>query len=201
MTARPDAQRDRAQAEAGSETGRRAIGQAVAEVTAAGHQVADAGARTAQAATETSLDTARRATDATAGFVTSLSEQMRRVVDVGTPEARESLERASRDLRVVARCGTVMAERAQPIVQEILSYSQQSTQAQLEAFGRLSRARSPMDLIAAQSELVRTEMELWVRSGRRLGELMLQMGEQAEQLIEEERHTGPGNGRRGAAAE
>ncbi|HYE48610.1 MAG TPA: phasin family protein [Azospirillaceae bacterium] len=181
---------DRREGDTPNESTRRAIDTAVSEVAATGRQAADAGMRIARSATDAGQEVNRTAADMTTGFVNNVSEQMRRVVDIGSPEVRDTIERASRDLRVVARCGSVMAERSQPIVQEMLSFTQKATQTQLDAFNKLSRARSPLDVFAAHSEMVRTEMELWLQSGRRLGELMLQLGEQAEQMIQEENRDG-----------
>lgn len=155
-------------------------------MTETGRAFADAGAESMRRGASIARDTTRQATETANGLMRNLSEQMSRIVDFSSPEAQRSLERASENLRVVARYGTVVAERAQPLMQEIVSYTSQATQAQVQALGRFQRARTPFDLIAAQGELMRTELELWVHSGRRIGELMAQMGEHVEQLVQEE---------------
>lgn len=152
----------------------------------AGRALADSSAETIRRGASIVRETTERTTNVTNEIVRSLSDQMGRMVDFSSPETQRSMERASEHLRIVARYGTVVAERAQPLMQEIVNYTSQAAQAQINAFGKLQRARSPFDLVAAQGELMRTELELWVRSGRRIGDLLSQMGEQVERLIQDE---------------
>ncbi|WP_041785409.1 phasin family protein [Rhodospirillum centenum] len=177
---------------------RRTAREVADRVADTGRDLADGGATIAQRNTETTRTAVRSATDAGSSVLRQVSEQMNRMVDLSTPEARDAVERTSRNMRVVARCGTAVAERSQPIVQELVAYSQQAAQVQLDALNRISRARSPVELAAAQGEYLRTGLELWFRSGRRIGEEMLRLGEQVEQVIrEEERAEEPRTGTAG----
>ncbi len=158
----------------------------------AGRSLADSGAETMRRGTSLARDTMERTTQAQAEMMRNFSDQMGRMVDFSSPETQRTMERASENMRVVARYGTAVAERAQPLMQEIVNYTSQAAQAQLQAFGKLQRARTPFDLMAAQGELMRTELELWIRSGRRIGELMAQMGEQVEDLLQDEENQARG---------
>lgn len=181
-----------------TDTSRRTAREVADRVADTGRDLADAGATIAQRNSETTRTAVRSATDAGSSVLRQVSEQMNRMVDLSTPEARDAVERTSRNMRVVARCGTAVAERSQPIVQELVAYSQQAAQVQLDALTRISRARTPVELAAAQGEYLRTGLELWFRSGRRIGEEMLRLGEQVEQMIrEEERAEEPRTGTAG----
>jgi len=135
-------------------------------------------------------DAAGRTTEAIAGALSSATnswaEQVNRMTGLGNQDTREAFDRAARDLRIVARCGSVMVERTQPILSEMLSYSQRAAQTQFDALNRIARARTPVELFAAQSELLRSEMELWFKASRHLGELTQQLGQQIEQLVHAE---------------
>lgn len=174
-----EGEEDRAQAERNAD-------RATERLADAGRTLADTGAETMRRGTSLARDTMERTSQAQAEMMRNFSDQMGRMVDFSNPETQRTMERASENMRVVARYGTAVVERAQPLMQEIVNYTSQAAQAQLQAFGKLQRARTPFDLIATQGELMRTELELWIRSGRRIGEMMSQMGEQFEELLQDQ---------------
>ena len=95
----------------------------------------------------------------------------------------ETVQQSSQNIQAIAECTTVLAQGVQDISREWLDWAQKRMQRQLEGFDALLRSRTPQDLIAAQSGLIRGNLELLLDSSRRIAERSVQLAEEAAQKI------------------
>src|SRR5919199_1945326 len=95
----------------------------------------------------------------------------------------ETAQQSSHDIQAIAECTTVLAQGVQDISREWLEWAQKRVQRQLEGFDALLRSRTPQDLIAAQSDFMRGNLELLLDSSRRIAEMSLHAADEAAQKV------------------
>ena len=133
-------------------------------------------ARTMQQALENSFGAMSELTRRSTGQVTQ-------GFSVTGGDAQGLTEQASQNLRVAAQSGAALARSFQDIAREAVEMSQRRWQRNLEGFNALARCRSPQDLVAVQSGLIRDNLEQTVENSRRLAELTIQMADEATRTI------------------
>jgi len=152
----------------------------------AGRHLAETGAQTATEGQKAGQMVARTALDTSREMGRATVSPWNRMIDFGSPETRATVERVVRDMLIATRCGDVVIRHSQPLMEEMMAYVRQTADAQVKAWNRVQQARSPIDLLAAQGDLMRQSMTLWVNSSHRLGAMMRTLGEQAGHIIDEE---------------
>src|SRR5919199_6164374 len=111
----------------------------------------------------------------------------------------ETVRQSSHDIQAIAECTTVLAQGIQDISREWLDWAQKRMQRQLEGFDAVLRSRTPQDLIAAQSDLVRGNLELLLDTSRRVAERSRQLAEEAGMKITAQAESTAARARRAAA--
>lgn len=171
----------------------------------AGRQTADEATRTTQAVADEAARTSQRAARAGAEIVRSGAETVQHTMQSSLDMARQAAERSadgmtrffglsgdgvehaakasSKDISAVFEANAVIARGAQEVSNEWLNAAQTRFQKNLDAFNEILRCRSPQDLIAVQSRLVRDGLEGLLASTRRVSEISIGVAEQATQKI------------------
>ncbi len=98
-------------------------------------------------------------------------------------ETRDLAEEATQNLRAAVHSGTVFARGLQDVSRECFELSQKRMQRNLEGLNTLARCRSMADLLAAQSSLIRDNVEQTVDNSRRVAELAIQVADEATRNV------------------
>jgi phasin family protein len=101
-----------------------------------------------------------------------------------TGEGREELTRqGSQNLEMVVQASAVLTRGVQDLSREWLSLTQERLQKNLDDFGALARCRSIPDVMAAQSTLMRDNLEQTIESTRRMAEVATRVANEASQTL------------------
>ena len=79
--------------------------------------------------------------------------------------------------------GVKLADGFQAIMREWADYTRNAIQCNIDGMDTIMRARTPQDLIAAQSELLNAEVRVMLNSGVRISEATLRVARDAAQSI------------------
>jgi hypothetical protein len=166
-TKRADARRAREQGEAVQR-----VTEGVADTMKAGVEGAQTMAKTMQETVGNSLGTlsemARRST-----------EQAVQLFGLPSGNAEDLTNQTSENLRAVTQSGTALARGLQDVSREVFELSQKRLQRNLDGLNQIARCRSISDLVAAQSSLLRDNLEQTLDNSRRIAELTIQVTEEA----------------------
>jgi phasin family protein len=156
------------------------------ETTRAARTAADASA----SATRAGADMVARNTEAVehawqsgSEMATQLTErsmdQFARAFGISGESAQQATQQSARNLESIVQSGTILAGGMQNISREWLAFMQKRMQQNLQRVDALANSRTPQELLAVHSELVRDHLEDFVHSARRVAELSVQMAEEA----------------------
>jgi len=98
-------------------------------------------------------------------------------------ETQDLTEEATRNLRAAVHSGTALARGIQDVSRECFELSQKRMQRNLDGLNNLARCRTVADLLAAQSSLIRDNVEQTVDNSRRIAELAIQMADEATRNV------------------
>ena len=128
--------------------------------------------------------------DAMRSGLNSASENTRRFTDQVTQaygitgEGREELTRqGAQSLEMMTQASTMLTRGVQDLSREWFSLTQERLQKNLDDFGTLARCRSLPDVMAAQSNLLRDNLEQTVESTRRIAEVATRVANEASQAL------------------
>jgi hypothetical protein len=130
------------------------------------------------------------------------AEQMRGVAEEAGQAASEIYTRSAREtaqgLEAAMKYGTVLASGMQTFWQEWIGCAQDVMQRNVDGMQNLMRSRSPGDFFAAQTELLRDEMQAIFDTGSRMSEVSARIASDAARAFGEQLE-GPGGegGQRG----
>jgi len=147
----------------------------VADTMRAGAESAQTLARTLQEAVESSFNT-----------FTELARQSGQALQMFNRPGEESqglTTQASQNFRIAAQSGSALARGMQDVSRECFELSQRRLQRNLEGLTALAQCRSISDFIAAQSSLIRDNVEQTVDNSRRIAELALQVTDEATRTV------------------
>jgi Hemerythrin HHE cation binding domain/Phasin protein len=131
-------------------------------------------AETAQEAVQRGVGTATEMAQKAADFgLSSFSDVTRRV------------QNAAAGMTAVAQANTGLAVRYQAIWREVFQLAYQATQARTESMTRLMSVRSPQQLLDANVDLIKGEMQRFLDGQARLSQLSAEAALDAKQRIEE----------------
>ena len=140
-----------------------------AEIT---NDVAGTMRETAQSGLTLASETAQRSMD-----------QMTKMFGVSGERAEQAARQSSQNLDVLMQCSTVLAHGFQTISREWMSYAQWSMQRNVEGFSAILRSRNPRDAMAAQSELLKQNMEGLLNGGAKIAQLSAEVANESVQKI------------------
>ena len=192
------AESNRAAAEKGNEVSNIA-GESTAEVAEVSQRVSQIGTDIAQSITEIGQQAVQSTLHIAVQVAERAVDQFERAFGSSSREANEAVQQCSQNAQAVAECTTVLAQGVQDISREWLDWAQKRMLRQLEGFDALLRSRTPQELIAAQSDIVRGNLELMLDTSRRIAERSLKLAEEAAQKVTVEAEDTAARARRAAA--
>jgi phasin family protein len=146
----------------------------MADTLQAGVEGAQTVVRTLQETVQTSFeavsDIARRSTDQSVQLF-------------ARADAQDLAGQVSENLRAVAQSSTALVRGVQDVSREALELSQKRLQTNLDGLNQLARCRTLSDFVAAQSSLLRENVEQTLNNSRRLAELTIQATDEATRTV------------------
>ena len=172
-------------AETGHEATRRAAGQAAQTARA----MTDAAERTARTSadvfhrnSEQVRQTFEMGSDAAARIAERAFGQFARACGVVTGNgAQQATQQSARNVETILHSSAIIADGMQTMAREWLSFAQNRAERNMERFEAFTNCRSVQDCIAAQSDLVRDQIEDFLQTAKRVAEVSTRMVDQAVQ--------------------
>jgi len=132
-----------------------------------------------------SAETVSDAVDATREMSGRTTEQPDRMSELRNKASKELAGRTHQNLDVMIRTGIKLADGFQWIMKEWADYTRNAMQCNIDGMNSIMSARTPQDLLAAQSELLTAETRVMLNSSVRISEAMLRVAKDAAQSIDE----------------
>jgi hypothetical protein len=153
--------------------------ESTAEAAEVNQNVAQIGTDIAQSVTEISQQAVQSTLHMAVQVAERSVDRFKRAFGFSGREAQEAVEQSSRNMQAVAACSSVLTQGVHDISREWLDWAQKRVQRQLEGLDAVLRSRTPHELIAAQSDLVRGNLELLLDTARRIAERSVQAAAEA----------------------
>ena len=115
-----------------------------------------------------------------------VTDQFTNVLGFSGPKAEEVARQSTHNIEAVSHASTVLARGFQEVSHEVFELAQERLKKNTEALTRVAQCRSVQDLVAAQSELVRDNLQQLLDATRRIAEVSLRFAEEATRTIEAE---------------
>ena len=111
------------------------------------------------------------------------SRHVARGLSLSNERGQHTTEQSSRNIDAIVQSGKTLADACQVTSRELSTFYQERLDRNLERVDALMRV--PQELLAAQSELFRDYLEGFLQSSRRIGEMSVQMADQATRRLTE----------------
>ncbi|HYE50470.1 MAG TPA: phasin family protein [Azospirillaceae bacterium] len=162
------------------------------EIRDAAAEIGRIGRGTAETATATAIGLVQSAPGAAEAPARAAREGASQAADAATRFAeeqarlaREFTDRASRNVEAMMQAQTIVAGGLQTLWKEWMSFTQDSMQRWAEQAQTLAQTRSIQDLVATQNDIMRSEIDVLLKSGMRLSEVATQTASDAARRITE----------------
>ncbi|HEY7296538.1 MAG TPA: phasin family protein [Xanthobacteraceae bacterium] len=99
--------------------------------------------------------------------------------------AQHATELAARNLTSISRSGTALANGFQMISREMMEFGRKRLEQNLQRVDALAKCRTPHELVEAQTDFIRDNLEDLVHSTRRLAEVSMQMADEASRSMKD----------------
>jgi hypothetical protein len=96
--------------------------------------------------------------------------QIVRSMGLTDEKTQQATEQSSRNIDAIVQSSTAYADALQSISRELSSFCRERVDHNMEKINTLMRSRTPQELFAAQSDLLRDNLEGILRSSRRMAE-------------------------------
>jgi hypothetical protein len=123
--------------------------------------------------------------DIASHFAERSSSQLARSIGLSDDKAHQATEQSSRNIEAIVQSSRAYADAFQSISRELSSFCKQRVERNLEKMSALMRSRTPQELIAAQSDLLRDNMEAFLQSTKRLAATSVDVADQATRRLKE----------------
>jgi hypothetical protein len=153
------------------------------EAAASAKEAARAGAEIANDVAGTMRETAQSGFALASETAHRSMDQMTKMFGLSGERAEQAARQSSQNLDVMMQCSTVLAQGFQTISREWMNYAQGNVQRNVEGFSAILRSRSPRDVMAAQSELLKQNMEGLLNGGAKIAQLSAEVANEAVQKI------------------
>jgi hypothetical protein len=135
---------------------------------------------------ERSVEKVGNAADATTRQVAGQAvEQLGQMSAMQDKASKELAGRTQRNLGTMIQTGNKLAEGYQSIMREWAEYTRNAMQCNIDGMNSIMRARTPQDLMAAQSELLNAEVRVMLNSGVKISEATLRVAKDTAQSFGE----------------
>jgi phasin family protein len=172
------------------EAARKATRKTAEETSRAAQAAADAGAEAARAGAdllqrnaETIQDVWKSGSKVASQLTERSMEGIARAFGITGERAEQAAQQSSRNLECIVQSGTILAGGMQNISREMLEFTRNRMEQNLHRVDALANCRTPQEIFAAQSDLMRDSLEDFVQSTRRISEISMQMADEAARKI------------------
>ena len=160
------------------------IGQAAAE---AGDEVARAGAHLLQQNAETLQNAWRSGLDMATAVMGRSTDELRHTLGFSGNEAQEATERSARNTETILYTSTAATKLIGGMSQEYFEFVRHQIENSVNRMNELWRCRSPQDVAAVQSDLMRETVGTVLESSRRMADMSLKLADDAAKHMERSR--------------
>ena len=162
------------------------IGQAAAE---AGDEVARAGAHLLQQNAETLQNAWRSGLDMATAVMGRSTDELRRTLGFSEnealqAEAQQATERSARNTETILYTSTATTKLVGRMSQEYFEFVRHQIENSMNRMNELWRCRTPQDVAAVQSDLVRETVGSVLESSRRMADMSLKLADDAAKHME-----------------
>jgi hypothetical protein len=178
--------------EAAAESTRRAGEQAAEQASRLGRAAADAGEHVAQVGADVfrhnteAVQNAWRSTMELATMATQRSaDQFVRAFGLSGNESQEATQQAARNVEAMAQSSGALAEGMSGITREWFDFVRDRMDKNLERLDELWHCRTPQDVVAVQSELLRENVEGVLQTSRRVADASVKLADNASRKMTE----------------
>jgi len=153
---------------------------------------AQSGGRRAAAAAHNFAEASRDAVEAGRRGADEMRSSAERAGQAATDIYSRSARETTQGLEAAVKYGTVLASGMQTFWHEWMGCAQDVMQRNVDAVQNVLRSRSPSDFFAAQSDLLRDEVQAMIDSGSRLSEISARIASDAARAFGEHFEGGEG---------
>jgi len=158
------------------------MGQATAQ---AGEEVARVGANLLKQNAETLQNTWRFGLDMTNAMMGRSTEQISRTLGLTGQEAQQAAERSARNAQSILYSATTATKVMTGMSQEYFVLVRHQMEHGMERMNELWNCRTPQDLAAVQSDLLRDAVGSVLECSRRMADMSVKLAEDATKRMEE----------------
>jgi phasin family protein len=158
------------------------IGLAAAQ---AGEQVTKASAHLAQQNAEMLQNTWRLGLDMATSVVSRSTDQLGRTFGLTGDEAQKATERSARNAETIMYSASAFAHGMNGVSREYFAFLRQQLETSVDRMNELWRCRTPQDVAAVQTDLVRDSMRNALETSRRMADMSLRVADDAGKHITE----------------
>ena len=112
----------------------------------------------------------RSGLDMASHFADRSSNQIARSMGLTDENAQRATEQSLRNIDAIVQSSSAYADTLQSISRELSSFCREQLDRNMEKINTLMRSRTPQELIAVQSDLLRDNLEAILQSSRRVAE-------------------------------
>jgi phasin family protein len=134
-------------------------------------------------AADDASESVKSGVDALAKGFERVTDQFTNVLGFSGPKAEELARQSSHNIEAVSQASTVLIRGFQDVSHEVFELAQERLKKNTEALSRIAQCRSVQDFVAAQSELVRDNLQQLLDATRRVAEVSLRSAEEAARTI------------------
>ena len=127
----------------------------------------------------------RSGLDMASHFADRSSTQLARSMGLMDEKAHQATEQSSRNINAIVHSSRAYADALQSISRELSSFCRERLDRNIERMNALMGSRSPQELIAAQSDLLRDNFEGILQSSRRVAQASAGVTEEATHRVTE----------------
>ena len=112
---------------------------------------------------------------------------MSRVLGVAGEDVKKAAEKSTDNIEAIAQSGVVMAEIGRRLCGEWAEFARDHMERTFDRMDALMRCQNPQEFAAAQSDLVRENVNGFIDYARRVGEHYVWMANEADKKVDETR--------------
>lgn len=154
----------------------RRIGLAAAQ---AGEEVAQASSHLLQQNAEMLQNTWRHGVDMATAMMGHSTDQLGRTFGLTDDEAQRATERSARNAEAIMYSATAVAKGMNGVSREYFDFVRQQIESSMDRMNELWRCRTPLDLAAVHSDLVRDTISSALDTSRRMADMSLKVADDA----------------------
>jgi hypothetical protein len=143
----------------------------------------------AQRAARTAQDTVRTGVGRAAEVAQRSTDNVAQLFSLSTKQTQEAAGQAAERMQAVAQSGTALVRGFQEVSRAVFEMTQDRFQRNVEALTALSRCRSVPEFLAAQTSLLRDNVDLTLENSQRLAQLSVGVVEEVSRTVTVEAKT------------